>query len=110
MIIADNNSNIIETVQWNQIKDNKYKIYLDTHQNNLDLYLSFIDYNDNRFSNFQYKMEDNTNGWKDLFNTNIPLYNLSYGKHKLYLRNKIYQDNANQKEITIYIKYPWYLS
>ncbi len=110
VIIADNNSNIIETVQWNQIKDNKYKIYLDTHQNNLDLYLSFIDYNDNRFSNFQYKMEDNTNGWKDLFNTNIPLYNLSYGKHKLYLRNKIYQDNANQTEITIYIKYPWYLS
>ena len=111
IVVADNNSSVIAIKEWDDIKDKKAAISLPTHQNNLNLYLSAIDYNDNSFRNYQYRMDGIATEWKDLFGTHIPLYNLPYGKHTLYLRAKSPEGkNATEAiSLTIGISYPWYL-
>ena len=110
LIVADNNNNVLDIKEWDDIKENKSKVTLKTSQNNLNLYISDIDFDDNKLTSYQYKMKDLTNGWKDLHSSNIPLYNLPYGKNKLLIRAKTFKGASAPVDFIIYIKYPWYLS
>ena len=110
LIVADNNNNVLDIKEWDDIKENKSKVTLKTSQNNLNLYISDIDFDDNKLTSYQYKMKDLTNGWKDLHSSNIPLYNLPYGKNKLLIRAKTFKGASAPVDFSIYIKYPWYLS
>lgn len=86
---------------------------LKSNQNFITLGVNAIDFLNASNYSFMYRIEGTKDIWIDNGSSNsIPLTNMSYGKHKLYVKytNRVVGKSSPEYAIIIHILPPWYLS
>lgn len=113
-IIIANGRKVIDIKEVNDTKPEITKITIPYKQNNINLFLSTIDYRDYNPVKFSYKIKGIRNQeWTDLLNNpELQLHYLPYGKHRLLIRVEPSMKATNSRiyQLDTRILHPWYSS